>query len=149
MISPFRIKPLMICMGLISLRYWWTLCLILDLKKKKNTTVILKFCSKLVSFYLSKGFLILYHKSDTLENVTLKVKKNPHVIDHHQTDSAMPCNRAIPYAVNTFNKIRLNSNLFDELSTNFYSKRSDIFSHIFKIFIIPSIDNSYHSEVIE
>ena len=44
--------------------------------QEEDTTVILMYLRKLVSYYISKGFVILEHKSDALENVPLKPKQN-------------------------------------------------------------------------
>ena len=64
---------------------------------------------KLVSYYLSKGFLIIDPKSDALDNFPFKFKQQIHTIDKYGTDSSIPCNISIPSAINTLNNIHLKS----------------------------------------
>ena len=68
------------------------------------TTFVLTCHRKLVSYYLSKGFLILDHKSDSIKNVPQLVKQHIHEIDLHTKYYVMTCNRAISYIANTLNK---------------------------------------------
>ena len=77
--------------------------------KEENKIVILMFRVKLVSYYLSKGFLIIDPKSDALDNVPLKFKQQIHTIDKYGTDSSITCNIYIPSATNTLNNVHLKS----------------------------------------
>lgn len=77
--------------------------------KKENKIVILMFRIKLVSYYLSKGFLIIDPKSDALDNVPLKFKQQIHTIDKYGTDSSIPCNKSIPSSINNLKNIHLKS----------------------------------------
>ena len=81
--------------------------------------------------------------------MTLKAKQRIHAIDKHQNDYSMIWNRYIPYDVNTLNNIYLNSNFFDEISTTFYNKRSDIFEYLLRIIIKPSVNNIGHPSLPE
>ena len=77
--------------------------------KEGKKIVILMFRIKLVSYYLSKGFLIIDPKSDALDNVPLKFKQKTHTIDKYGTDTSILCNRYIPSSINTLKNINLKS----------------------------------------
>ena len=83
-----------------------------------NTTVILKCHWQLFSYYLSKDFVILYHRTYALENINLTAKQQIHKINKHPSDCYMTYNRSILSVLNTLKKIHLNSDLFDDLSRN-------------------------------
>ena len=65
----------------------------------------------LVSYYPSKVFVILDNNSDAMTNVTKHVTQRIHAEDLHPNNYIMMCNRAIPYASNTVNKIHISSDL--------------------------------------
>ena len=77
--------------------------------KEENKIFILMFRIKLVSYYLSKGFLIIDPKSDALDNVPLKFKQKIHTIDKYGTGYSTTCKKYIPSAINTLNNIHLKS----------------------------------------
>ena len=64
--------------------------------QENNHTVILTCRSKLVSYYLSKGFLILEKYSPEMNNVTIRVKQCICAVDIHKNSSLITCNREIP-----------------------------------------------------
>ena len=73
--------------------------------------------SKLVAYYLSKVFVVLYHEYNALNILPDKVKQLIQAIFNHSSDHLITCNSDIPYVVNTLNKNNLNYNLFCEFST--------------------------------
>ena len=56
----------------------------------------------------------------------------------------MKCNRNIPSVVNNLKNIFLNSYLFNEFSTKYYSGSSAIFEYLLRIFVKPLITNIGH-----
>ena len=107
----FRIPPLMIFLEFVPMRYWWTSFIFMDLNKRKEI-YILTCCSKLVLYYISKGFVIIENESNVLKNVHLKEKQQINATDKHPNDYAMTRNRYILYVVNTLKNNHLNYNLF-------------------------------------
>ena len=108
MICHSRMPHLMVFLGLGFLRYWWTSWVVVVFQNKKKI-VILMFRIKLVSYYLSKGFLIIDPNSDALDNVPLKFKQQIRTIDKYGTDYSIPFNLSIPSSINTLKNIHLKS----------------------------------------
>ena len=79
--------------------------------KDNNTTVILTCRSKLVSYHLSKEFLIPENNSDALIDVPKRVNQQISAEDLHPNYDVMACNRAIPFAANNLKDIHLSSYL--------------------------------------
>ena len=65
--------------------------------KEENVTAILTCHSKLVSYYLSKCFVVLDHKSDGISIFPKPIKQYIHAIESHPNDFVMTQNRNIPY----------------------------------------------------
>ena len=79
--------------------------------RRKNSTVVLVFRSRLVNYYLAKGFVILEQKYKHLISVPNNLKLRIYVIDKHKTDYVMACYTAISSVANTLNKLHIRSNL--------------------------------------
>ena len=71
----------------------------------KNPTLILTCRSKLVSYCLSKGFLILWQALKTLKNVPLRVKNHIHYNNTFYGDSIMNCGTEITSVSNILKNI--------------------------------------------
>ena len=85
--------------------------------------------------------MVLDHESDALNNVPYKIKQAIQTIDNNLNYSAIMCNRAIPYFLNTLKKIHLNYYLFDEFSTTLINHKSAAFEYIFRSFTKPYPNN--------
>ena len=59
------------------------------MNEEKNSTVTLVCISHLVSYYLEKGFVIIYHNSKQLISVPNDVKLIIHAINKQKTDYVM------------------------------------------------------------
>ena len=93
--------------------------------------------------------MVIDHISDSLNNVPEKVKQLVHEIDKHNGCFSINCNRYISSAVNTWKKIHLNSNLFDEFYTTFYNDKNSVFKYIFKKVTSLYLNEISHPEIFE
>ena len=69
-----------------------------------NRTVKLTCCIKLVSYYQSKGFVILENNADALRYIPKRVKQEINAEYLHPNDYVMVCNREILSAPNKLKK---------------------------------------------
>ena len=60
--------------------------------QEDTPTVFFTSRSKLVSYYLPKGFLMLAHKSQAINNIPTRVKQRIHAVEMHENYSVMTCN---------------------------------------------------------
>ena len=104
----------------------------------------------MVSYYLSKGFVVLDYKSDTLKNVPDKLKEQIYIIDKHTKYCEINFNISIqPYLVNNLKNIFLNSDYLDTFYTTFYNDKGTVFEHLFKEFTKHSVNKISHPALLK
>ena len=74
---------------------------------------------KIVSYYLSTGFIITEKYSRSLMNVPLTVKNIIHSINIYDSDSLMICSTPIPSIVNNLDSIHPSGTFKDELTSEY------------------------------
>ena len=112
----------------------------------EKSTVIFSCHRKLITYYLSKGFVIPNNNSSALRDVPLRVKKRMNNENLHRNDFVIECNRAIPSAANTLKIIQICAALFTEFSSTYYNYKGDKFGFLFRGYIKPSL-KSIHNPV--
>ena len=90
-----------------------------DFVQDDNLKMVLACRSKLVSYNLSKGFVIIDHDSQDLKNFTLGCKQHIQDVYSFENDSGMTWNAAIPYVENNTKKIYLSKTLFNEFTSTY------------------------------
>ena len=109
--------------------FWWAVsnwhsrsfvkhCVLLwvFLLQEETSTLILTCRSKLLLYYLSKGFMVLAQDSQSLNNVPLIFKERIHYVNMFDSDSAKTCNGAIPEIETNLKKICLSTTLLNEFT---------------------------------
>ena len=102
---------------------------------------------KLVSYCLSKRFVILEQDSLALNNMPLKVKKRIHTSKRFDRDSVIRYSAAITYVANTLKKIYLGETLLNEFTSTYYDYNNDTFGILFQNLTASAVDNIYHPAI--
>ena len=90
--------------------------------KKTKSTFILSCRSRLVEYFLEKGFLIIQHKSKQLSSITNEARQIIHDI-HIQKKSVMSCYTTISSVANTIKKFHIQSDLHSSYIHNLYHNK--------------------------
>ena len=106
----------------------------------KNSTLILTCRRNLVSYYSSKGFLILEVASQALNNVPLIFQKFIHAIKISDSDYIMSCSTAITSVENTPKKIYLGGHLWDEFKSEYNNNKNDTFGLLFQKYAYGAVE---------
>ena len=114
----------------------------------KNSTLLLTCRIKLVSHYLSRGFLIIEQASQALKNFLMIVQNHIHAIIMYDSDSIMICSTPIPSVSNTLKRIYLNGPLWYEFTSQYYNEKNETFGLLFQQYKASDIDNIYYLSVI-
>ena len=93
--------------------------------------------------------MIIEHKSYYLKKFSDKLMQLIHAIDKHTSDCKMLCGRAIPYVVDTWKNIHLNSDFFDEFSTALYNDKNCIFEYLLGKFTKHCVNNIAHKYLLK
>ena len=117
--------------------------------REENSMVILMCNINLVSYYFSKGFLVLEYWSDALNNLRDKIKQQIHTIHKYSSDCSMMYKRYILYIVKHLRNIQDNYGLFHDFSATLYNDKNTPFHNIsrnLKIYVSidPSIIQGYY-----
>ena len=78
------------------------------LSKRNNSKVVLLWGQKIVSYYVSKGFVIAkYYRTEKSiwEGIPIKVKKHVNYIDGHKNGTAISCQEPIYFQVDMLKKL--------------------------------------------
>ena len=97
-----------------------------------------------MSYYLTKGFVILEEASLALENVPLRFEKCIHAINMFNSDSIISYSTSIPSFENTVKKIYPGGNILDEFTSIYYEDKNDTFGMLFQNYTGSSGENVYH-----
>ena len=98
----------------------------------EKLTLILTYRSKLVSYYLPKGFAIIQQASQALNNVPLRVKNCIHDINMFDIDYIMSFGTSITSVANTLKKIYLVGAILDKSTSEYYNDRNATFGLLFQ-----------------
>ena len=98
---------------------------------------------KFVSYYLSKGFLILEQASQSLNNVPLIVQNHIHTINSFDSYYIMSFVNSIPSVANSLKKIYVGGPLWDKFTSEYHNDKNDTFGVLFKIYTSTDVDNIY------
>ena len=90
--------------------------------KYQESTVILTCRSAIVSFYLSKGFVIVKTKEGGLYKVPINVKNQINTVSKHNKYSVITCKTAIPYIANTLNQIYTSRAVYNTYAESIYGE---------------------------
>ena len=77
------------------------------------------------------------------------LKYRIHAVSASEIGSVMACNREICYVTNTLKKIHLSRNIFNEFTSTYYYEKNDGFEFLFKKYTENSVNNIYHSYLIQ
>ena len=77
--------------------------------QEDTSTLSLTCRSKLVSYYLHKGFVMLERNSQALENLSLGVEQYMNAVNIFDSDYVITCNAAITSVANNLNNIHLST----------------------------------------
>ena len=86
-----------------------------------------------MEYNLSKGFVIIEHRSKNLINVTNEVKITIHTIDMHYSDFALTCYTEIPSVSKIIKKLHIVYDLSSSYIHNFYNYKQESIGDIFSI----------------
>ena len=114
-----------------------------------NTKLILTFRRKLVSDDLSKGFVVLDHYFQALNNVPLRVKKYIHDIDMFDSDYVITSNDENPSVANNLKKIYLSTTILNEFTFKDDYDNNYSFETLFRKYTPGSINKIYRPSLIE
>ena len=92
-----------------------------------NSSLILTLRSKLISYQLSKGFVIIEKISQALKNFTKTVEKFIDAINIYDNDSIMIQITPITPLAKTLNNIYYVGPLCNELISEYYNERNDAY----------------------
>ena len=119
--------------------------------KNKNSTVILLFCTRLVEYYLEKGFVIIEHNFKNLSIILNKLEQRIHAFYMNDLDYVMACYISIAYVENTIKKLRIVSALHSGYIHNLYHNKKesidDLFCHVIrpKVLVVMKVFNNIMS----
>ena len=85
------------------------------------------FRSKLVSYYLPKGFVTLDQDYQSLKNVPMRVKQLINAVNMFDSDSLMSCSNKINSAANILKNIYLGVTILNELTSTYNDDKNDSF----------------------
>ena len=85
----------------------------------ENSTLILTSRRKLVSYHLSKGFVMLDQKYQDLKNVLLIIKQCIPNIDMLDSDPITNFNAAVPSVENILKKIYLSTTILNKFTSTY------------------------------
>ena len=91
--------------------------------KSSTSTVILKCHNYLVSYYSSKGFVIVETEVGGVDNIPINVKKQINPSHLNQDDSLLACKGYIPSIANTLNKIIIARDVYENYLSRYYDDR--------------------------
>ena len=103
--------------------------------KEDTPTVIFTCRSKLVSYYPSKGYVMLTNGSKDLEKITTRIKQLIHAVAMNVKDLSITCNVSIHSVANNLKKSHLSTILLNEFTSTYYDDKNDYFEMFFKQFI--------------
>ena len=92
-----------------------------------NITVILKCRKKLVSYYLSKGFVVQEQHSLAMKTLHIGFKQHTHTVDMNKNYSEMTFNKEVFSVANTPRKLIFSFTIFNELTSIYYDDKNDGF----------------------
>ena len=120
-----------------------------EFTKDKNSTVILLCHTRLLEYYLSKGFVILEHNSNNSSSVSNKSKQIIHAIDTHGSDYVMACYTKITSVANTIKKFHIMSYLHYGYIHDFYHDKQEIVYDLFCQYNKPLLRDINHPALIQ
>ena len=97
--------------------------------------------SKLVSYYLSKGFVILGKASIALNNVPLRVKNGIHDTNMFDSDSIISCSTVLK-------NIYPSGTLLGEFTSEYYHDKNYTSGLLFQKYTASDVDKIYHLSII-
>ena len=97
----------------------------------ENSKLILTCRIKLVSYYLSKGFVIIDRDSQVPKNAPLRVKQCIHAFNIFESDFVMICNTAIYSVSNNLNNMYTSATTLNEYISTYYYDKNDYFEMLF------------------
>ena len=88
--------------------------------KSSISKIIFTYCSTLVTNYLYKGFIVVETEEGGLDHIPMSMKMKNCADNLHQEYIIITCKAAIPFIVNTLNKIIIIRDMYENYVYNLY-----------------------------
>ena len=105
--------------------------------------------SKLVSYYLSKGFEIIDQDYQAPKDMYLRVKQRIHAINMFDNDYLTTCSTTITSVKNNLKKTHLSENIFNSFISTYYDDQTYPSEILFQQYTYIALNNIYHPPLIE